>query len=261
MDQSYAVKYRELYERHWWWRSRESFILQKLHAAMEAMPIAEQSPRRILDVGCGDGLFFDKLQSLGTVTGVEGDPRTMSAGGKWRNQIYCGWFDYQFRPQNKFDAILMLDILEHMPDPLAALKHARSLLHDHGVLIATVPAFMSLWTSHDDLNHHVMRYTRNFFDPLVRDGGFAIVESRYLFHWTCPAKLAIRLKEKWFGAKPASPTVPATWINHVCYALSRIEQATLSKLPMPFGSSLLAVASPKVIVANDRKIRVKTKSR
>jgi SAM-dependent methyltransferase len=177
---------------------------------------------------------------------VEGDPHTMSASSKWRNQIHCGWFDEHFRPPNKFDAILMLDILEHMPDPLAALRHARSLLHEDGVLIATVPALMALWTSHDDLNHHVIRYTRKTFDPLLRDGGFTINESRYLYHWTCPVKLAMALKEKWFGAEPASPTVPAAWVNHVCYGLSRLEQATISKLPMPFGSSLLAVASPQV---------------
>ena len=245
MEQSYAIEYRELYKRHWWWRSRESLIFQKLQTAIDAMSIAHQSGRRILDVGCGDGLFFDKLQSLGTITGVEGDSNTLSTDGKWRNEIYCGYFDEQFHPQHKFDAILMLDILEHMPDPLAALKHARSLLHDNGVLIVTVPAFMSLWTSHDDLNHHVKRYTQKTFNPLVRDGGFAIDESRYLFHWTYPVILAMRLKEKWFGANPASPTVPVALLNQACYALSRLEQATISKLRMPFGSSLLTVASPK----------------
>lgn len=238
MDQAYAIEYRELYQRHWWWRSREEEILQQLDDLL-----ADSSDNTILDVGCGDGLFFEKLRKFGTVTGVEADPNTMTPDGRWRNQIYCQMFDQQFQPGRQFDAILMLDILEHMPDPESALKHTRSLLTKNGFLIATVPAFNSLWTSHDDLNHHVIRYTKKTFLPLIKSGGFNPIQSRYLFHWTCPVKLAIRLKERLFGATPTPPQVPSTLVNQVCLGLSKLEQATISRLPMPFGSSLMVIAT------------------
>lgn len=238
MDASYANHYRELYQNHWWWRSREHEILRQLESHFGSA----KRDRSILDVGCGDGLFFDKLQSFGKVTGVESDPETQSANGKWKQQIHLQLFDDHFLPAEKYDAILMLDILEHMPDPLAALKHAKTLLKDDGILLATVPAFMSLWTSHDDLNHHVIRYRADSFCPLVADGGFKVQQSRYLFHWTCPVKLAIRLKERIFGSQPKNPTVPSPLVNRICELLSRVEQATLSRIPMPFGSSLLVVA-------------------
>lgn len=237
MDQTYAIEYRELYQRHWWWRSREEEILQHLGHIF-----ADSNGNAILDVGCGDGLFFEKLQRFGTITGVEADPNTMTSDGPWRNQIHCQMFDAQFQPGRKFDAILMLDILEHMPDPTAALKHARSLLNESGLLIATVPAFNSLWTSHDDLNHHVLRFTKKTFLPLIDAGGFSPIQSRYLFHWTCPVKLAIRLKERIFGAIPTPPRVPSTLVNEICLGLSKLEQATISRLPMPFGSSLMVIA-------------------
>jgi SAM-dependent methyltransferase len=238
MDQSYANSYRDLYQNHWWWRSRKHEILRQLETHFRD----GSDDRSILDVGCGDGLFFDELQSFGKVTGVESDPETQSESGKWKHQIHLQPFDVGFQPVEKYDAILMLDILEHMPDPLAALKHAKTLLKDDGVLLATVPAFMSLWTSHDDLNHHVIRYRTDSFCPLVSDGGFKVQQSRYLFHWTCPVKLAIRLKEQIFGSTPKTPTVPSPIVNRICELLSRFEQATLSRIPMPFGSSLMVVA-------------------
>jgi 2-polyprenyl-3-methyl-5-hydroxy-6-metoxy-1,4-benzoquinol methylase len=237
MDQAYATEYRNLYERHWWWRSREEEILRLLNQVF-----GEQRDKSVLDVGCGDGLLFEKLQKFGRVTGVEADPNTLTTDGPWRKQIHCQLFDDRFRPGKKYDAILMLDILEHMPDPAAAVQHAKTLLREDGILIATVPAFNCLWTSHDDLNHHVVRYTKRTFCPLIEQGGFLLKQSRYLFHWTCPVKLAIRFKE-WVGsATPQPPRVPSWLINRVCWGLSKLEQATISRLPMPFGSSLLVVA-------------------
>ncbi len=239
MDQTYAEDYRDLYQRHWWWRSREQEILRQLEGELD-----HSSQNQILDVGCGDGLFFEQLQRFGQVTGIEGDPHTLTEDGPWREQIHCRLFDEGFAPDQRYDVILMLDILEHMPDPAAALTHARSLLKPDGRLIATVPAFMALWTSHDDLNHHVIRYDRRGFSKLISTSGFDTLRSKFLFHWTCPVKLLIRLKEKLLGATPAPPKVPSMIVNRICELLSRMEQATISKIGMPFGSSLMVIAKP-----------------
>jgi len=238
MDQAYANEYRNLYQRHWWWRSREQEILRQLDDVLDVATC-----NQILDVGCGDGLFFDQLQKYGSVTGVESDPHTMTPDGPWCEQIHCRLFDEGFQPTQRYDAILMLDILEHMPDPAAALAHARTLLKPGGCLIATVPAFMALWTSHDDINHHVIRYNRKNFSQLVKGSGFSDFRSKFLFHWTCPVKLLIRVKETLFGSAPSPPAVPHPFVNRICHLLSVVEQATFSKLGMPFGSSLMVVAS------------------
>src|SRR2546426_4518668 len=52
--------------RHWWWRARERLILDVLR---RLRPGAGWSA--ILDVGCGDGLFFERLAEFGPVEGVE----------------------------------------------------------------------------------------------------------------------------------------------------------------------------------------------
>jgi SAM-dependent methyltransferase len=239
LDSDYGARYRELFERHWWWRAREQVILDVLRKHRPAM-----GWRAVLDVGCGDGLFFDTLASLDGVTLVEGvEPAAalVSPAGPHRARIHVLPFDASFEPARRYSLVLMLDVLEHLADPTAALRHALSLLEPDGVFVATVPAFMSLWTRHDELNHHHTRYSKRSFRALGRVAGLRIDEARYFFHWTALAKLGARLKEALVPGAPAPPTVPVAPINRALYLLSRAEEGVLGSVPVPFGSSLLIV--------------------
>ncbi|MDB4881173.1 MAG: methyltransferase family protein [Gemmatimonadetes bacterium] len=239
MDAGYGARYRELFERHWWWRARERVILGAL---ARHRPASGWST--VLDVGCGDGLFFDALGALDGVTLVEGvEPAAalVSPGGPHRSRIHVAPFDASFDTDRRYSLVLMLDVLEHLPDPGAALRHATSLLAPDGVFVATVPAFMSLWTRHDALNHHLTRYTRRSMAELARAGTLRIDESRYFFHWTAAAKLVQRVAERLVPGEPAAPSVPPAPLNRALYALSRLEEGLLGRLPVPFGSSLLVV--------------------
>ena len=93
MDNAYAQTYRDLYANHWWWRSRERAILETLQRHFRG-----SGDDCILDVGCGDGLFFDQLSSWGAVEGVEVDSSIVSPAGPWREQIHVGPFDASFQP-------------------------------------------------------------------------------------------------------------------------------------------------------------------
>ena len=236
MDSNYATEYRNLYENHWWWRARESAICREIERLWP-----DSSCLDILDIGCGDGLFFDRLEQYGHVEGVEVDPLTVSPEGPWRDRIHIGPFDNSFQPKKQYDLILMLDVLEHLDEAADSLRYAASLLTEKGTLLITVPAFRSLWTLHDDLNQHVTRFTKNSFTSLACEAGMHIDQMRYLFHWTYPAKLAIRLKEMLFPCKPSPPQLPPLWMNSLLTGLTRAELALVSRLPVPFGSSLLAV--------------------
>ena len=236
MKSEYAAQYRDLYENHWWWRARESYILGILRRER-----AQKKHGAVLDIGCGDGLFFDHLAEFGEVEGVEADAAIVSDDGPHRDRIHVCQFDETFQPGKKYSLIVMLDLLEHLPDPLGGLKHALELLEEDGTIVITVPAFRALWTTHDDWNHNFTRYTKRTFLSSARDAEMQIDSMRYFFHWTCPIKLAIRVKEALFGSSPKPAQVPPAVVNFAMFALSRIEQATISKLPMPFGSSLVAV--------------------
>lgn len=234
MDREYGSRYRELYRRHWWWRARESAILGELRRLCPAGGWG-----RVLDIGCGDGLFFDALSEFGRVEGVESEAALLDPGGKWRDAIHAVPFDERFQPPHRFGLILLLDVLEHLDRPVAALRHAVKLLVPGGVLLVTVPAFESLWTRHDDLNHHLRRYRRPEFRALAREAGMGIYRERYLFQSVAVAKLVTRAVESARSAAPALPAIPAEWFNRLLTVLHRAETRVASAVPMPFGSSLL----------------------
>ena len=52
----------------------------------------------ILDVGCGDGLFFDRLHEMGEVEGIEPDASLVDPQGAHRHRIHIQPFDDRFRP-------------------------------------------------------------------------------------------------------------------------------------------------------------------
>ncbi len=73
-------------------------------------------------------------------------------------------------------------------------------------------------------------------------GGWSFtVEERYIYHWTCLPKLAAGWLERVLHSDSKPAQVPPAWINEPLCWLSRLEQQTVSRLPMPFGSSLLAI--------------------
>ena len=238
MDPKYGERYRELYERHWWWRARSKFILEYLRHLRPA-----QGWPRILDIGCGDGLFFPSLREFGYVEGVEPFSDLVNPANPDSSHVYICPFDEKFMPGKRYSLVLMLDVLEHLESPVLALRHALKLLEPNGLFLATVPAFMALWTNHDVINHHFTRYTKPRFSDVARQAGLRIIEARYLYHWTVPVKLGLRIAEKSLRIPPMPASVPANWINELLYGASRLEQKTLTRLRMPIGSSLLVLGT------------------
>ena len=238
MDPEFSRRYRELYEKHWWFRAREELILKFLRR--------KQPPEgwgTILDVGCGDGLFFRKLSQFGEVEGIELAADVISSDNPFRERIHIGPFDRTFQPGKKYSLILMLDVLEHLPEPVEALRNAVSLLKPNGALLVTVPAFQALWTSHDELNYHFTRYSKTSFNKVALKAGLRTMESRYLFYWLFLVKLAVRGKESLFGSTPTIPGIPSSGLNRVLLWFSRMEEELLGQLPIPLGSSLLVFGS------------------
>jgi len=238
MEPAYAQMYRDLYERHWWWRAREDFLITTLR-----QHCPEQGWSRILDVGCGDGLFFDKLTEFGDVEGVE--PDASQVGERHRERIHVQPFDDAFQPGKRYSLILMLDVLEHLADPAAALLQTHRLLEDGGSIVITVPAFNSAWTRHDDVNGHQTRYTRRSMRTVVERAGLVMRHQRYFFHWVYVAKLLQRGYEAILPPREPLPRVPPNWANQLLYRTSRLESRLLSRLSIPIGGSLLVILDGK----------------
>ena len=217
---------------------RERWVLQVLRQNCPANGWGS-----ILDVGCGDGLLFDRLMEFGDVEGIETSREIVDPANPQFQKIHIGPFDDSFRPGKQYSLILLLDVLEHLPDPGAALRRCESLLKPGGSLVVTVPAFNVVWTNHDVLNRHMTRYRRATLLPLLQKAGFKIEDSAYWFQWAFPVKLAQRFTEKLFRLRPANPKTPLQAVNRALCSLCSLEHAILDPLHLPFGTTLFARCS------------------
>lgn len=138
--------------------------------------LAEIPPgSRILDAGAGEQRFrklcshLDYVaQDFGQYDG-KGDARGLQVG-KWDQNHLDIVSDITAIPEpaSSFDAIMCVEVLEHLPDPLAAIREFKRLLRPGGELIITAP-FCSL--THFSPYHYYSGFGRSFYeDALVRNG-------------------------------------------------------------------------------------------
>lgn len=233
MERDYAAVYRTLYERHWWWRAREAMLVAELRRLRPAGPDGFGA---ILDVGCGDALFFDRLREFGVPQGVEADAALLSEATLRAERIHVGPLE-TFRPATPFGLIVMADVLEHVEDDAAFLRRALGLLGEGGLVVATVPALPLLWSAHDEVNRHYRRYTRRTLRALAASAGAEIVRMEDWFRWTLVPRLLAR-------ALPARAEtiarIPPRPVNAGLEQLSLLDYR-LRALPLGPGTSLFAV--------------------
>jgi 2-polyprenyl-3-methyl-5-hydroxy-6-metoxy-1,4-benzoquinol methylase len=100
-----------------------------------------QPPGRLLDVGCGAGLFLAVARRRGWSTfGVDGSAEaTRHAREYFGLEVRVGDFADFAREQRTFDVITMWDIIEHARDPLGLLTAARACLAPHGLAALSTP--------------------------------------------------------------------------------------------------------------------------
>ena len=146
------------------------------------------APGRLLDVGSGPGHLLEAARRRGwEVVGVEPDPASATTswelfgleplGGAWEpGRVEDG----------SFDAVVLHHVLEHLPDPPAALEAARRALRPGGVLHVAVPNARTVDRIRDrdateeifDPPRHLWVFSDRALPPLVRRAGFDVARSR-----------------------------------------------------------------------------------
>jgi ubiquinone/menaquinone biosynthesis C-methylase UbiE len=77
-----------------------------------------------------------------------------------------------------FDAVLCLDVLEHIENDVSALKEMYRVTRSGGKFLFSVPEDPKLWSEHDEAVSHVRRYLRSEFDQKISEAGFEISKTR-----------------------------------------------------------------------------------
>lgn len=93
---------------------------------------------KVLEIGCGTGEFLAFLEGKGLeVAGVEFADSAQRV--KFKGKLYVGRMEDLEIPEASFDAVLLLNVIEHLVDPVDVLKKIRRMLAPHGVLLLRHP--------------------------------------------------------------------------------------------------------------------------
>ena len=113
---------------------------------LEAISRFKQSGR-ILEVGCAYGLLLDFFREHGwEAYGIEISSESASyARDVLGLEVQVGPLESGRFPADFFDVILMLDVIEHLPDLRSAFKVVRQALKPDGILVAQVPFELFHW--------------------------------------------------------------------------------------------------------------------
>lgn len=225
---------------HWWFRGRRAVILDVLRRHARPGGV-------LLDVGLGTGFNAALFKKMGfAVEGIESAPEAVAIARRLAPDVRIvePIFPSATLPPEKYSVIAMLDVLEHLENDAEALRCVARVLKPGGVVLITVPAFMFLWTRHDELAHHYRRYRRGELTAKLRAAGLEPQLLSYYNFFLFPAVVFVRLVTKALGKQKEGSDFDATpgFLNAPLAWLFGFERFLLRFASLPFGVSLIAVA-------------------
>lgn len=220
-------------EEHFWFTARRDLVVGLLRQHVPA------NAGQLLDLGCGPGANLPAWAPFAkTVTGM--DVHLADADAK--HQIVTGSVAELPFADESADAVLILDVLEHVDD-VVALREACRVLGSGGRLFVSVPAHPWLWGARDRDADHQRRYTRRDLHAKLLSAGFEVITFRPYQCLLFPLVIASRMLGKLSSASRDVEDRPPRLLNRLFGWINRFEVwVSLRMCPMPTGSSYLCVA-------------------
>jgi SAM-dependent methyltransferase len=242
---------------HWWFASRTRALLGLLDRELA------ENNLRVLDVGCGAGNMILHLSRYGSVVGIDNNPAPLEIAHQRGYDARLSQAEDMPFEDESFDLVTTLDVLEHTEDDLRILRECHRVCADGGLVAITVPAFQWLWSHNDVINDHKRRYSRSDLRAKLAQAGFSVTRMTYnncfIFPVAAPLILARRRAQRepelaspssdqaayQVEMEPASPPV-----NAILTAVGRLEAAALRVADLPFGTSIICLASKETRVTD-----------
>ena len=163
---------------------------------------------RVLDVGCARGYLGKKIKDLGNyVAGIEVSEEAAQVATLVLDRVYTfnieGPLPTDIRNE-KFDLIIMGEILEHVFDPIEVLKNIKEISADEGEIVITTPNLL-MWTRRAGFLFgkfhyesegvfdfgHIRFFTYRYLKEVILGSGFSITKENHIIF---PGKLTEILK-------------------------------------------------------------------
>lgn len=249
MNPEVYEEFNELEDKHWWFRARRRYLAKLL----DVLGLS-RSRLSVCEIGSGTGGNLKMLTRFYEVDAVEMNDvaRTHIASKAISgvNNVLPGYLPDNISLSTRYDAVFVLDVIEHVEHDQQALAKIGDFLNDEGWLVATVPAYQWLWSAHDEVNQHKRRYTKSEFVRLVESAGFEVHYQSYfntiLFPLAAISRLVQSLRKTDEDDKlDASLKMPHKIINYLFYQIFSFERFVAGKVNIPFGLSIAVVAKKR----------------
>jgi SAM-dependent methyltransferase len=239
MERSAYAEMAAIDEGHWWYRARRRIVAQMIIRYVKPVKGAN-----IAEIGCGTGSNLPMLELFGHVTAVEPDAQARLFAAKRSKAIVVQGKLPSDLPliDKSLDLAVMLDVLEHVNDDVAALKAVAAKLKPDGRFLLTVPALPALWSPHDEEHHHKRRYTAKTLRDVMAKAGLKIEMMSYFNTLLFPLIAGVRWMKNLTGSKAVDTGMPSTFTNKALEGIFAFERKFIGRLPMPVGVSLIVVA-------------------
>jgi SAM-dependent methyltransferase len=150
-------------------------------------------------------------------------------------------------PDESFDLVTALDVIEHIDDDDGMLREMRRVLRPGGIALITVPAFQALWGLQDEVSHHKRRYRAPQLRERIARAGLGAAWTSYFNTLLFLPIAALRLVRR---VLPKPPEVQSDFelalpprINAALADLFAAEGRVMRRRRLPFGVSIVAVAT------------------
>jgi SAM-dependent methyltransferase len=241
VEKSYYREYFDLERNHWWFRARAEVIVSHLRSVVKAT-----GPLKILNVGAGPGRTSELLAEFGTVTSMEydGDCCKFTKELTGLELLQASITELPF-PTDSFDLVCCFDVIEHVERDRVGVEELRRVCRSGGLVCITVPAFMFLWSKHDEVNHHQRRYTASTLRSVTT--GLSPVFESYFNFWLFFPISAFRLLASILPQKTREDSgsdffaVQSPLLDRIFYTIFRTEAALIRfGIRLPVGVSILS---------------------
>ncbi|SFI14341.1 class I SAM-dependent methyltransferase [Planctomicrobium piriforme] len=229
----------ELEEHYWWHVAKRELVLSLL--AEYAPP-----PGKLVEGGVGSARNLLAFQEKGyDVSGF--DCMQESVAYAQHRGLSVSLHDLATPwpvMKDSVRAVVLLDVIEHIADPVAVLTHVREVLAPGGAAVITVPAYQWLFGDWDTALGHYRRYTCGLLRSQAEEAGLKVLR---LSHWnafTLPAAVAVRGVQKLRPAERAAefPAVSG-FTNRLLLGCAAAERWMLQHVGVPCGLSVVGVFS------------------
>jgi ubiquinone/menaquinone biosynthesis C-methylase UbiE len=231
-------------QNHWYYSGKRKIVS---HWMRESGHLTRDS--LLLDCGAGTGAFAAEMQSRCRVFASDDYAESLAIlrDRLGEERVIAASCTNLPLPDNKFDFVTALDVLEHIEEDSRALSEIYRVTKPGGMVIITVPALMSLWSDWDVTLRHFRRYDRKSLNILVDQYSFQTINLNYMNFWAFPVVWALRRLRGRGNAeskKRAEDKIPRNPFNSLLRSIF-IWSSCQRFIKWPFGVGLLAVLVKK----------------